>query len=105
MEEELLAAAAAPVSDRQLLWSRIDAPDVATACRQAVETEDAASGTYNIGASHVFLGTGTRDLMSRYWPTTELRPTLMGSLAALSCQKARAAFDFEPAETVHHRKE
>jgi nucleoside-diphosphate-sugar epimerase len=104
-----LAAAANPESDRELLWSRIDARDVATACRQALEVKDRPPGPYNIGGSHIVLPTETRRLMSRYWPGVKLRPSLTGSLSALSCAKAQAAFGFRPefvwSQMTHHRKE
>ncbi len=93
---EIETLAAAPECGKDLLWTRIDARDVAIACRQALETQDVPSGAYNISGARIALDSPTAELMQRHWPGTQLRSNLAGSDSPLSCAKARAAFGFLP---------
>ncbi len=93
---EIEALAAHPENGRFLLWTRTDARDVAIACRQAIEVETVASGSYNITAQHNALECNPRDLLSAYCPQTELRGGLQGTLSPMTCAKASAAFGYAP---------
>jgi hypothetical protein len=85
-----------PERGKDLLWTRIDARDVAIACRQALETHGVPSGAYNITGARIVLDVPTKELMQRYWPSAQLRSDLAGSGSPLSCAKAQAAFGFSP---------
>ncbi len=80
----------------KLLWTRSDARDIALACRLAVEVERVASGAYNITGPRVVLEAETRELLTRYCPSAEVREELVGAAAPLSCQNARRAFGYQP---------
>jgi nucleoside-diphosphate-sugar epimerase len=93
---EIATLGAAPERGKDLLWTRIDARDVAIACRQALETHGVPSGAYNITGARIVLDIPTKELMQRYWPGAQLRSDLAGSSSPLSCAKAQAAFGFSP---------
>jgi nucleoside-diphosphate-sugar epimerase len=98
---EVLAAEIAqlrsdPTKDHALLWTRTDARDIATGCRQALEKESVESGIYNLTAARNVLGVPMRELLAQYCRETEIRAGLTGDQSALSIAKARAAFGYEP---------
>jgi nucleoside-diphosphate-sugar epimerase len=99
--EELPAETAAmggdPAGEAWLLWTRTDARDVATACRQAVEVDSVESGVYNITGPRVAIDTPTMELIAAHFgEQTEVRSTVAGFDSPLSCEKARRAFGYEP---------
>jgi nucleoside-diphosphate-sugar epimerase len=93
---EVAAMKADPAGDRRLLWTRTDARDIATGCRQALEREEVPSGVYNLTAARNALGIPTGELLARHFPETALRPGLDGDRSGLSIAKAQAAFGYAP---------
>jgi nucleoside-diphosphate-sugar epimerase len=93
---EIATLAQTPELGKDLLWTRIDARDVAIACRQALARHDVPSGAYNISGARIVLDSPTTELMKQHWPNAELRSDLTGSSSPLSCAKANAAFGFLP---------
>ncbi|MEX1018141.1 MAG: NAD(P)-dependent oxidoreductase [Litorilinea sp.] len=94
---EIDAMASDPASGSWLLWTRTDARDAATACRQAIESADAPSGPYNITGPQVVLDVDTVDLIrTHFGNATELRGDLSGRTSPLSCARAAQAFGYRP---------
>ena len=80
-----------------LLWTRTDARDAAIACRLAVEVDSVPSGPYNITGGQVVLSEPTATLVERYFgDKTEVRDVLPGHISPMSCDKAKAAFGYQP---------
>ncbi len=93
---EIAALRAEPSGDGKLLWTRTDARDIATGCRQALETARVESGAYNLTAARNVLGMSSRELLQRNCPTTEIRSDLTDDQSPLSTAKARKAFGYAP---------
>ena len=86
-----------PSKGTSLLWTRTDARDAAIACRLAVEAESVASGPYNITGARVVLSEPTAILVEQYFgDKTEVRDALPGHISPMSCDKAEAAFGYQP---------
>ncbi len=86
-----------PSKGTSLLWTRTDARDAAIACRLAVEAESVASGAYNITGARVVLSEPTATLVERYFgDETEIQDALLGHISPMSCDKAEAAFGYQP---------
>ncbi|WEX11103.1 NAD(P)-dependent oxidoreductase [Chelativorans sp. AA-79] len=96
---EIERVRANPASDRFLLWTRTDARDIATGCRQAIEVERVESGIYNLTGGCNVVGCPTADLFWEYSPTTSIRPKLRGMESGLSITKAQRAFGYSPRVT------
>jgi nucleoside-diphosphate-sugar epimerase len=94
---EIDAMVADPASGSRLLWTRTDARDAASACRLAIEAQDAPSGPYNITGAQVVVDVPTTELMAEFFGAqTELRGELPGQTSPLSCARAEAAFGYRP---------
>lgn len=94
LRAEIATALTRPEAERFLLWTRTDARDIATACRQALEQDAVPSGIYNLsGAENVF-GIETRDLLERHLPSTDLSLLPRGFASPFSSQKAAATFGY-----------
>ena len=86
-----------PSKGTSLLWTRTDARDAATACRLVVEVESVASGPYNITGSQVVLSESSAMLVEHYFGDgTVVRDALPGRVSPMSCDKAEAAFGYQP---------
>jgi nucleoside-diphosphate-sugar epimerase len=83
-----------PGSRKSLMWTRCDVRDAALACRLAIEADTVAPGPYNITGQLNLLNVDSAALVSQYFPTTEIRDGLKGSLSPTSCAHAREAFGY-----------
>lgn len=78
-----------------LFWSYVDVRDVATACRQAVETDGLGAEAFLIAAPETKMTTPTRELLAQYWPgVKDIRAPLEGTASCLSTAKAARMFGF-----------
>lgn len=96
MKSEVVRALGHPEQERFLLWTRVDARDIAIGCRQALEVETVESGVYNLSGSHNIFGRETADLLQQFAPETDRSSLPAGQLSPFSSAKARAAFGYEP---------
>lgn len=96
MKSEVVRALGRPEQERFLLWTRVDARDIAIGCRQALEVETVESGIYNLSGSHNIFGRETADLLQQFAPETDRSSLPAGQLSPFSSAKARAAFGYEP---------
>lgn len=96
LEKEIEQALADPQRDRFLLWTRTDARDIATGCRQAIETGQVESGIYNMSGAENLHGIETRELFERYSRQTDISALAAGKGSGFSSGKARRAFGYEP---------
>lgn len=96
MEAEIAALRADPAAGRFLLWTRIDARDVAGACLAAIEAEDVPAGEYNITGAEILTEEDTGTALERHCPGLDLSEVPEGHASPMSCAKARKAFGFAP---------
>lgn len=96
MKNEVVRALGRPEQERFLLWTRVDARDIAIGCRQALEAETVESGIYNLSGAHNIFGRETADLLQQFAPETDRSGMPAGQLSPFSSAKARAAFGYEP---------
>jgi len=96
MATEVARARARPAQERFLLWTRIDARDVAIGCRQALETLNAPSGIYNLSGRTTCFEEETAALIARYAPATDRANFPPGNMSPFSSAKAHTAFGFHP---------
>ena len=86
-----------PGSGRGLLWTRVDARDVALAARLAIEAPAVESGPYNITGTEILLEEKSADLVQRHCgAATEIRAGLEGRNSPLSCARAARVFGYQP---------
>ncbi len=94
---ELAQVARDPAAGRQLLWTRVDARDVALACRLAVEAAAVEPGPYNLTGSRVVLDEPAADLVRRHCgERTEIRAGMDGVASPLSCARAARLLGYAP---------
>ncbi len=96
MAAEVDRALTRPERERFLLWTRVDARDIAIGCRQALETETVPSGIYNLSGSHNIFGRETAELLEKYAPEVNRVHVPSGQTSPFSSDKARASFGYEP---------
>jgi nucleoside-diphosphate-sugar epimerase len=87
----------AQTDDRlRILWSYIDARDVASACRLALEKEGLGAQALNLAAADSSSDRPTAELVAQYLPNVqELRAPLEGRISLLSSAKARELLGWE----------
>jgi nucleoside-diphosphate-sugar epimerase len=86
-----------PAGDKGLLWTRVDARDVATAARLALEAPTVEAGPYNITGRRVVLNRPSCELVREHCGSaTEIRDALTGSASPLSCHRAQRVFGYDP---------
>lgn len=74
----------------RILWSYIDARDVASACRLAIETDGLGAVALNLGADDSSSDRPTQELVDRHLPgVTDIRTPLEGRISLLSSAKAK----------------
>ncbi|MBM3802607.1 MAG: NAD(P)-dependent oxidoreductase [Acidimicrobiia bacterium] len=84
------------------LWAYVDARDVATACKAALEAEIEGHEAFVIAASDVCVETPTRQLLQRFYPAMEeIRAELAGQAGLYSTAKAERLLKWKP---QHHWK-
>lgn len=97
LNEEIDELIQDPSKGTSLLWTRTDARDAAIACRLAVEVDSVPSGPYNITGAQVVLSEPTATLVEQYFGgKTEVRDAMPGHISPMSCDKAEAAFGYQP---------
>ena len=94
---EIAAMQADPASGKGLLWTRVDARDVALACRQAVEAKALESGPCNLTGAQVVVDADTAALLEAH---VAHPPRWRGERSArdspMSCARARRLFGYRP---------
>ncbi|WP_166238299.1 NAD-dependent epimerase/dehydratase family protein [Paenibacillus turpanensis] len=79
-----------PIDRKTILWSYIDARDVAIACRLAVEKEGLGAQSIILAADDTSSDLPTEELMRRYLPeVTDIRMSLKGRPSLLCNEKAK----------------
>jgi nucleoside-diphosphate-sugar epimerase len=84
----------------RILWSYVDARDVATACRLSIETDNLGAVTLNISAEDSSMDIKSCELMSERFPNVkDFRAPLDGYQTLLSIEKAKKLLNWRP---VHY---
>lgn len=96
LEAEIERARGRPEQERFLLWTRVDARDIAIGCCQALEADTVESGIYNLSGSENIFGRDTADLLAQYAPRTDRSSLAPGKSSPFSSAKAAAAFGYQP---------
>lgn len=79
-----------PEDRLRILWSYIDARDVASACRLAIEIDGLGAVALNLAADDSSSDQPTQQLVNRYLPgVTDIRASLEGRPTLLSSEKAK----------------
>lgn len=92
-----------PKERRQILWSYIDARDIASACQLAIEKEGLGAPVLNIAADETSMDIGSRELLAKEFPDVkDIRGTLAGYETLLSNAKAKSVLGWAP---VHKWRE
>ena len=82
---------------RTILWSYIDARDIATACRLAVEAEGLGSVALNLAADDTSMDIKSCDLMKEEFPlVTDIRVPLDNYHTLLCNEKAKKLLNWQP---------
>ena len=88
------------------LWTRADVRDAATACRLAVECDQAPSGPYNITGSNIILDKPASELIHTYLgKEITLRTPITDQQSPVSGTRVESAFGYHPKYhwSVSHR--
>ena len=88
-----------PSARKRIVWSYIDARDVAQACRLGVETDGLGFRVFNIANNDVSSDLPTRELLRRYYPDVPVRLELGEHETLLSNRRAKEVLGFQPAHT------
>ena len=79
------------------LWGYVDARDVATACKAALEADLRGHEAFVIAASDVCTDTPTVELLQRFYPSiTDIRTEVSGRTGLYSIAKAKILLGWEP---------
>ena len=80
-----------------VLWSYVDARDVAAACRLWIESDLDGFRAFNLAADDVCVDTPTRELVARFLPPeTEIRASLEAHTGLISCERAKELLGWRP---------
>ncbi len=79
------------------LWGYVDARDVATAARLALEADVEGSEVCIVAAADTVMTRPSADLMAEVFPTVPLRRSVPGRETLLSIDRARRLLGYEPA--------
>ncbi len=89
-----------PKKRRIILWSYIDARDIASACRLAVEVDGLGSVALNLAADDTSMDIQSDELMKSEFPEVkDIRVSLNNYHTLLSNEKAKKLLNWQP---VHH---
>jgi len=81
----------------RILWSYIDARDVASACRKAIEVEGLGAEALIIAANDSSSNRLTKELVEQYLPgVKDIRMPLEGRVSLISNAKAKKLLGWEP---------
>ena len=82
---------------KNILWSYIDARDVASACRLAIEKDNLGAVVLNIAADDTSMNIKSKELMQEHYPyITDLREPLEGYETLLSNKRAKELLGWQP---------
>lgn len=86
-----------PKYRRTILWSYIDARDIAVACRLAIETEGLGSVALNLAADDTSMDIKSSELMEREFPEVkDIRVPLDNYHTLLGNEKAKKLLNWQP---------
>ena len=82
---------------RTILWSYIDARDIAEACRLAIETDDLGYVALNLSADDTSMDIKSSELMKAEFPeVTDIRSSIDNFNTLLSNEKAKKVLNWKP---------
>jgi len=82
---------------KNILWSYIDARDVASACRLAIEKDGLGAAILNIAADDTSMSIKSVDLMTSCYPdVNDIREPINDFVTLLSNKKAKALLGWQP---------
>jgi nucleoside-diphosphate-sugar epimerase len=81
------------------LWGYVDARDVASSCRLALEADLESAEHFIVAAADTVMNRPSRDLMAEVFPQVPYRPTSGDFDTLLSIEKARALLGYEAEHT------
>jgi len=86
-----------PDQRKGILWSYIDARDIAAACRLAIERDGLGAPVLNLAADDTSMDIPSLDLMKACFPgVTDFRGPIDGYRTLLSNERAKAALGWQP---------
>ncbi len=89
-----------PKPRRTILWSYVDARDIAQACRLSIETDGLGSVALNLAADDTSMDIKSCDLMKAEFPSvTDVRSSIDGYQTLLSNEKAKKMLNWIPVHT------
>ena len=83
------------------LWGYVDARDVATAVRLAVEGDTTGADVCIVAAADTVMNRDSADLMAEVFPDVPLRRAVTGRETLLAIDHARDVLGYEPAHSWH----
>jgi len=86
-----------PSARKRIVWSYIDARDLAQACRRGVEADGLGFRVFNIANDEVSSDLPTRELLRRYYPAVPVRLALGEHETLLNNRRAKEEIGFQPA--------
>ncbi len=97
IDEEIESMREGPIKRDHKFWVLTDARDAAMGCRKAIEVDEVEPGPYNITGARTVLETPLPQLIRKHFgDQVEIRSDQDDTIAPLSCEKAKAAFGYEP---------
>ncbi len=88
-----------PLIRKWNLWGYVDARDVATAVRNALEAELSGAEICIVAAADTVMERDSADLMAEVFPDVPLRRTVKGRETLLSIDRAHELIGYQPAHT------
>ena len=86
-----------PSQRRGILWSYIDARDIASACRLAIEKDNLGVQVLNLAADDTSMNIKSCDLMKHGYPeVTDIRRPIDGYQTLLSNERAKEVLGWQP---------
>ena len=86
-----------PQKRKNILWSYIDARDVASACRLAIEKDGLGAVILNIAADDTSMSMKSKELMTTCYPdVTDIREPIDNFTTLLSNKKAKELLNWQP---------
>jgi nucleoside-diphosphate-sugar epimerase len=86
-----------PMQRRKILWSYIDARDIASACRLAVEKDGLGTQVLNLACDDSNMDIKSIDLMKAVYPeVTDIRSPIDGYQTLLTNKKAKEVLGWQP---------
>ncbi len=86
-----------PEKRKNIVWSYIDARDVASACRLAIEKDGLGNVIMNIAADDTSMDLTSKELMKASYPqVTDFRDSIEGFVTLLSNKRAKELLNWQP---------